>query len=170
MRNSRRYRILAVDIRTRRFGYCLIELPKEILDFGVATFISPIEASSRLFSLCETFHPALIVYRKESVRRGRAYPRTGKIRRSLLNEAVRLGIPVASVSQQTLTECFRQHGRTTKHGIASLLATWFPRLASKLPRRRRPWDQEPWNLTMFDAAALGIAHIALKAEKPPTSD
>jgi hypothetical protein len=47
--------------------------------------------------------------------------------------------------------------------MAVLLGKEFPLLAWKLPRERKAWQTEQWNMPIFDAAALGLAYLL---EKP----
>lgn len=54
------------------------------------------------------------------------------------------------VSQQHLLIAY---GRQT-------VAEQFPELLSILPPRRRPWQSEDYRMTIFDAAAVGIAYFA----------
>ena len=52
-----------------------------------------------------------------------------------------------------------------KDQIASAVAEQFPELLSILPPKRRPWQSEDYRMTIFDAAAVGIAYFAEKAPK-----
>jgi len=54
---------------------------------------------------------------------------------------------------------FARYNGTTKHAIASLLAGWYPDLFWKLPRKRRIWQSESYNMAVFDAAATGVAYL-----------
>lgn len=61
------FRILAVDIRSRRFGYAVFETPAQLLDSGITRFASAETGAVRFAGLCKVFRPSLIVLRKESV-------------------------------------------------------------------------------------------------------
>jgi glucan phosphorylase len=47
-----------------------------------------------------------------------------------------------------------------KYTIASTLAQRFPELAAKLPPKRKIWLCEDYRMSIFDAAALGVAYFA----------
>ncbi|HUZ92890.1 MAG TPA: hypothetical protein VNG29_02730 [Candidatus Paceibacterota bacterium] len=52
-----------------------------------------------------------------------------------------------------------------KDRIASAVAEQFPELLLILPPKRRPWQSEDYRMTIFDAAAVGIAYFAEKAPR-----
>ncbi len=158
MRKKYPSRIVAVDIRSRRFGYAVFEMPARLLDSGVSRFASPEIATVRIAALCETFLPSLIVLGKEAARHGRSYPKAVAVRRTLRNEAARRFIPVVTLGRRRVQNWFHQQGNPGKYAIASFLANRFPELSWKLPPRRKPWHPEPWNLCLFDAVALGLAY------------
>ena len=159
MRNRYSSRILAVDIRSRRFGYAIFETPAELLDSGTARLASPQRAAVRISGLCRVFRPSLLVLRKESVRRRRSYPRTNAVRRAIRKEATRRSTAIATLEGRAVNNWLRQHGSTDKYGNALFLANLFPELSWKLPPRRKLWQPEPWSLCLFDAVALGLVFV-----------
>lgn len=167
MRKEYPSRILAVDIRSCRFGYAVFQMPAQLLDSGIARFESPGTATDRIAALCKMFRPSRIVLRKELVRRGRSYCRANAVRRALRNEAKRRLIPIVTVEERTLNNWFHRHGKAGKYAIASFVADRLPQLSWKLPPRRKPWQPEPWNLCLFDAVALGIVHTNEESETDP---
>jgi hypothetical protein len=158
-------RILAVHTRARRFGYAVLETSGRLLDSGVTRFASPETAAVRMAVLCKAFRPSVVVFRKESARRGRSYPSANAARRALRNEGLRRSIQTVVVAERTLRKFFGQKGKNGKYTVALLLVNRFPELAWKLPPRRKAWQPEPWSLSLFDALALGVAYIHMNAEK-----
>jgi hypothetical protein len=159
MRTKYPSRILAVDIRSRRFGYAVFEMPARLLDSSTTRSASPEIATIRIASLCEMFRPSLIVLRKEANRHGRKYPKAVVVRHALRSEAARRHIPVVTLKQREVQNWFQQHGSIGKYTIASFLANRFPELSWKLPPRRKPWHPEPWSFCLFDAVALGVVYV-----------
>jgi hypothetical protein len=150
MREEHSRRILAVDIRSRRFGYAVFQMPVELLDSGITRFESLGTATVRIAAFCKMFRPSTIVFRKELVRRGRSYINANAVRRALRNEARRRSIPIVTIEKRTLDNWFHRHGKAGKYAIASFVADRFPQLSWKLPSQRKPWQPEPWNLCLFD--------------------
>jgi hypothetical protein len=164
MTSAHHRRILAVDIRVSRFGYAVFETPAHLLETRGTRFASPESAAARLAALCKMFRPSLIVFRKESTRRGRSYPRANTVRRALHSEAARQLVPITFVSEREVRKCFGLDRAATKHEVASVLSKWFPELEWELPRRRKSWQHEPWAYALFEAVALGVTHICRNAE------
>jgi hypothetical protein len=49
--------------------------------------------------------------------------------------------------------------KPNKHEVACAVAEHFPELASKLPPKRKIWNNEHYRMRIFDAAALGITYF-----------
>lgn len=114
-------------------------------------------------ALLKIFRPSAIVLRKIAVRSKRNSRPAQRIIRVVRRQAKRWSIPVAFVSERALKAFFRKHGKNNKYAVAALVATRFPDLAWKLPSRRKFYEPEPWAMTSFDAAALGVAYVELQA-------
>lgn len=56
---------------------------------------------------------------------------------------------------------------STKRHAAEHLASKYPELAGRLPRKRKPWMSEDWSMNLFDA--LLVAELALHEMATPTS-
>jgi hypothetical protein len=162
MRKLYASRILAVNIRSRRFGYAVFEMPARFLDCGVSKFGSFRKAERRVAALFRMFRPSAIVLRKVTARNKRNSQRAKRIARIVRRQANRWSIPVTFVSERTLKAFFRRLGRNNKYDIAALVGNRFPEVAWKLPSRRKFYEPEPWAMTSFDAAALGAAYIELQ--------
>jgi hypothetical protein len=162
MRKRYASRILAVNIRSRRFGYAMFEMPAQFLDCGVSKFGSLRKAESRIAKLLRMFRPSAIVLRKVTARSKRNSRRAKIIIRIIRRQAKRWSIPISFVSERTLKTLFRKHGKNNKYDVAALVAARFPEFAWKVPSRRKFYEPEPWAMTSFDAAALAAAYIELQ--------
>jgi len=64
---------------------------------------------------------------------------------------------------------------SNKHQIATAIAERFPDLLSVLPPQRKSWQSEDYRMSVFDAAAIGIAFFtregrrAIHSTLPPSS-
>jgi hypothetical protein len=57
-----------------------------------------------------------------------------------------------------------------KHTIAAVLAERLPELAPKLPTVHKIWMSENYRMSVFDAAALGVAYFSQhKSVHPPSA-
>jgi hypothetical protein len=61
-------------------------------------------------------------------------------------------------------KAFPGHERN-KDEIASVLGERFPELAPRVPPRRRAWQSEDYRMSIFDAAALGVAYFDRRARR-----
>jgi RNase H-fold protein (predicted Holliday junction resolvase) len=153
-------RILALDVRSHRIGYAVFEPPDRLLDFGVTRFKASQTAVPRIASLIRKLRPSVLVLRKLARNSSRNRPGTQTILRSTRNMAKHFSIDVSLVSENRLAQTFTKKGANTKYQVASLLAKDFPELGWRLPPKRKPWHGQHLNMSIFDAAALGIVHLA----------
>jgi len=54
-----------------------------------------------------------------------------------------------------------------KREVASVLAEQFLALLSKLPPRRKCWQSEDYRMSIFDAAAAGVAYFGRYQKRMP---
>jgi hypothetical protein len=154
-------RVLALDVRSRSFGFAVFEGSSRLLDWGVKSFRSGVNAvkhpaSEKLFALLDEFNPSAIVIREP--RPGRKNTRTSLFA-TMQRVATSRKLPVRFVSRETVQKAFRATSRT-RYRIACSAAERLPELASRLPPKRKIWQSEDYRMSIFDAAALGIAYFA----------
>lgn len=159
-------RIIAFDVRSRSYGYAVLEGPKQLLDWGVRSFrrganAVQVPAAEKIGAQFEEFAPTVIVLNKrDSHRTGR---HTGLVG-SIVRQAEQRGIPTRFFARRAVDNAFAGHNRN-RHEVASVLANEFPELAAWLPRKRRCQDNEDYRMSMFDATALGIAYFSRYAKR-----
>jgi hypothetical protein len=113
----------------------------------------------RLASLLLTVRPGTLILRKIAVNSSRNCPGTMMNQHLARLLAHRSSIKVAFVSERKLRAYFDAKGATTRYQVASLLSQKFPELGWKLPRPRKAWETEYREMSIFDAAAIGIAYL-----------
>src|SRR5579863_9237901 len=91
-------RILAIDLRHRRFGFAVFEGHRLLLDWGVRTFpaIGELEAKmarDRLAGLITLFAPSAIVIKKERWQKADTNPHILNLVEALENEAFTCSVP-----------------------------------------------------------------------------
>lgn len=161
MPNSTPQRVLSFDVRTRRFGFAILEGPHELLDWGIRSFRRGVNAvrippCRKIESLMSEFRPDVIVIERSPLRGNSWLVRT--IRRLAVKQHILLRV----VSRADIRNHFADEGQD-KHGIATALCIRFPVLAERLPPKRKAWQSEDYRLSIFDATALGLAYVESSA-------
>src|SRR5258708_33559393 len=126
-------RILAIDLRSRSFGFDVFEGPTRLLDWGVKSFRQgvnepTIPASEKLAALMDEFSPSTIVLKK---RDSETKKRTD-MRNELVREATKRRISIRSLSRNGVKSAFPDCNRN-KYTIAAALVKQLPELAPRLP-------------------------------------
>ena len=152
-------RIIALDVRRRRFAFAVLEGSNDLLDFGARSFrtgtnkvrVPPCE---KLASLFDDFNPSAVVTRDRTAetRKWRSF-----IDEALRRESGKRRVQIRLVTRPTIINAF--NGRDRKYVIAVALAEHFPALASKLPPKRKCWQSEDYRMSIFYAAASGVAYF-----------
>src|SRR6266849_1866642 len=153
-------RVLALDVHPRSFGFVVFEGPNRMLDWGVRSFRTgvnavKIPAATKFLALLDEFKPSAVVIGE------RLTGRTAKQTRMLATierQARSRRIPVRRVSRRDVNRAFVGF-ESNKYEVASALAQQFPALASRLPPRRKCWQSEDYRMDIFDAAAVGVAYF-----------
>jgi hypothetical protein len=160
-------RVLALNVHPRSFGFVVFEGADQLLDWGVRSFRRGVNAvrvpaPKKLRALLDEFAPQVVVFR---ARPGRAAQRGSKLVAAIRREARKHRIAVKFVTLRAVKQVFIGH-TSNKHEIASALAKRFPELAPKLPPKRKLWQSEDYRMSIFDAAALGVAYFARRKRYP----
>jgi hypothetical protein len=168
-------KILAIDLRHRRFGYAVFEGHRTLHDSGLRVYraVGKEEAemaSNRLAVLLQSFAPSAIVIKRERWDRAQ----TSHHIRSLVEVVTRVAsahsVSICLIRHDDVRQTFRNLGCETREEIAAVLARIFPELHWRLPPKRRAWQSEHPRMAMFDAVALGLAywqHQSYKLPAPP---
>jgi len=153
-------RIIAIDLRSSRFGFAVFEGPNRLLDWGIKNFRQGVNAvripaDVKLGDLMDEFLPNVVVLlKREAETKGRA-----RMREGLLREAEKRRITVHFRSPREMKSAFVGSNRN-KYAVAAAVIERFPELASRRPGRRKIWKPEDYVIKIFDAAALGITYFA----------
>lgn len=169
-RGSRRDpRVLAVDPTTRGVAFALLEGPEILVDWGTRTAIKDKNAGAlrHVGLLLERYRPDVLVVEDVSARGSRRRERIRKLVPEVREAARSRRLRVRSVPRTAVLRAFSEIGPTTKPWIAGAIASQFPELAQKLPRRRKPWMSEDERMNIFDAVALGQTYFRLSEKKAP---
>ena len=157
MNPSTRNRVLALDLHPLSFGYALFEGSNELIDWGIKNFRHGVNAvkvplNIKLGLLLDQCSPDVVVIRET---RTAALKNMAREIRAL---AKHRKIPVRVISVASVREAFPDAGHN-KYQIASVIAERYPELSPRLGLRRKLWQPEKYSMSIFVAAAIGIAYL-----------
>jgi hypothetical protein len=109
--------------------------------------------------ILNTYKPSALIVRGTSGMD--ANPRKRKIAAAIKRRTKQNSVEVISIGPASIRRYFDRYNAATKYQIAQSVATLLPELGWKLPRNRKPWETEHYRMSIFDAAALVVAHLAL---------
>lgn len=164
---SRHRRLLCLDLRPRRAGFAVLDEARTLLDYGIRNFFNRDDRSReaiamrRITSLLDLHSPSVMIIRRGSKKSADANNAVTKIVQAVQEETLRRSIALHILDAKDVYLFFAIQGCRTKHQIAMRLVQWFSELAWSLPPKRRPWQNEPHNLTVFDAVAAAIVYFAV---------
>ena len=159
-------RLLALDLRTRRFGFAVLEGSHELLEWGSRrlrrrTTSDPDSfIQKRLAPLVTFYAPTVIVVKRGSRQGAGSNAKQEHLLKTITHEAQRKAIEVAVIGRKEIRSVFGKTKSATKEAIAHEVALTFPQLTWKLPPARKAWANEAHVMTVFDAVALGLAYLA----------
>ena len=159
-------RILAIELRSRRFGFAVLEGPARLVDSGmkwchaVGAKDSPTAVQKKMRSMLTLFVPSAVIVKQVSGARGAARLRNKEVMDVIQREAEAHLLELILLKRTHIRRAFRQSGKRSKDEIAALIAGHFPELAWRLPPRRKNWQPEHHNMIIFDAVSLGLAYLA----------
>lgn len=156
-------RVLAIDPSTRGFGFAVLEGPNRLIDWGVKeTKTDKKRRSLKLVEdLLEHYQPSVIVVEDYEGKGSCRCQRVGELINDISKLAARRKIRVRSFARAKVKQVFSESGASNKYEIAQAIAKRFPELAPRLPRVRKPWMSEDYRMSIFDAAAFGLAFFCV---------
>jgi hypothetical protein len=164
--NPPNIRIVALDLRLQRFGFVVMEGHQQLLEWGTRTYRTSnlkdriLFAQRRIVPLLTSFRPSVVVLNHVQGLHGVRGPSHYRIVQAIEHEAAQRSAALVLIGRQEIRRAFRKAGEITKDEIAAHVALLFPALTWKLPPTRKTWMSEHHNMTIFDAASLGITYLA----------
>lgn len=160
MKSTESAKVFALDLHPLNFGYAMFEGPDELVDWGIKSFRHGANAvkvplNVKLAWLLDQHEPNVVVIRT---------PRSvalKKMARTIAALARYRRIPVRLISRTSVREAFPESNHN-KYQIATVIAARHPELSPRLGPRRKFWQAEKYSMSVFDAAALGIAYFMSK--------
>ena len=159
-------RVIALDVRARRFGYVVFEGPHKLLDWGIRTYANAdwCVLERRLGDLRSMFAPSIILIRETAERHRFGQPMIRHALRTVKAFAKRALVVIRVIDRSSLRRFFSGGAKVNKQDVARIVADRFPELSWRLPPERKPWQTEPRRQSIFDAASLGLFYFAQQVE------
>lgn len=152
---------LAVHPTTHGFGWAAFTGPFSPYDWGNVSARGT-DKNERCLRRVETLlarlTPQVLVLEAFEPDVAQRRPRLVRLGRAMTALAIARGVDVAIYPLNEVRGCFVHMGAVSRHEIAQTIVRQFAAFAHLLPRKRRPWDAEPWRLSLFNAVALVLTH------------
>ena len=156
--------LIAFEVRPRNLGFVVFEKPTQLLDWGVREasrgkdFMSTV--ASRIELLFDQYRPRSVVLRQREDHKARANKDLPLVLSEIAKCAEGRSIRLCWMQGGAVKDLFAPYGYKTRFEIASAIVELFEELSWKLPRKRKPWQNDKPNMLIFDAAGLGLAYFA----------
>jgi hypothetical protein len=158
MRASERpSRLIGLDPTRRGFAYVILEVPHNLIDWGVVQAEGG-ACVKRLEQLLERYEPESFILEDYTASECRRSKRTKEFLWSLEMLALLKGMGAVRVGRKAVRQRFAPHG-ASKQSIATAIADRFPELRARLPRARKPWMSEDERMNIFDALSFALASM-----------
>ena len=166
--SRKRNRLMAVEIRSGKFGYAVFEKPTELVDWGVRWFGARSRSlaatvSNRIRIPLNIHKPFAVVVRDREYYTATENKRFRTILRLIRAEAKQHSTKLRIITTRQVRRHFALRGGETKHDIAASLARQFNHLSWRAPRRRRLYQSEARAMVIFDAVAIGVTFFGRMA-------
>jgi Holliday junction resolvasome RuvABC endonuclease subunit len=158
--NQTDFRILAIAPSTRGFGFVVIEGERDLIAWGgrVARGDKNAQSLAKVEKLMGLYRPSVVVLQDAAGKDSRRALRIKTLNQQIIAAAGKRKVKVALLTGKQLRTLLLGNAAGTKQEMAETVAKCFPeRLASRPPRKRRPWMNEDGRMDVFDAAALAVA-------------
>ncbi len=159
-------RVLAIDPTSRGFGFAVLEGPTTLIDWGVRSIRSTsvekeIETVSKIADMIQHYRPHRLILEQYDCAESRRCGRVRLLLATIHNLTMWEGIKSRRISAGNVKRVFLAFGARTKQEIAEVVAQQLPELAPHLPKPRKPWMPEHYQMAIFDAAALALTYFYL---------
>jgi len=156
--HDKRISVLAIDPTSKGFGFAVMEADLFLVDYGLARVWTRRlrDFVDKSYSVVEKHSPVVIVLPRVDSAKKRQ--RTRAKLSALVGHLRFHHHTVVMLPREIVRKTFEP--AETKHDIALAIANAFPELASRLPRRRRPWMSEDESMNVFDAVALALTVLS----------
>ncbi len=158
---SKQFRILAVSLSSRGFGYAVMEGKAALILYGkmIISKDKNVRSLAHIEKLIVRNQPDVLVLHDVNAKGTRRDPRIKNLDRKVVALAKKRKIKIVKISGIELRGTLLGNENGTKHEMAEFLAKQFPdELASRLPPKRKLWKSEDTRMDIFDAVGLAVCY------------
>ena len=157
---SKQFRILAISLSSRGFGYAVLEGNSRLISYGhtVINKNKNVRSLAHISKMIIRNEPDVIALRSVEAKGTHRSPRIKRLHTDVVALAKKQKLKVAEISGPQLRNCLLVSPNGTKQEMAESLAKNFPdELASRLPPKRKIYTSEDSRMDIFDAVGLTVA-------------
>jgi|ERR1043166_2975607 Holliday junction resolvasome RuvABC endonuclease subunit len=160
-------RVLGIDPTSRGFGYIIFE-GKTPIDWGNTCSGDNREAAilERLTALEKRWSPDALIIEDYHATGNKRCLRVKLLLAAVEKQVAAIELPTFRISHWSLKRKFQKYGARTKHQRAELVASLFPVLHPRLPRKRKPWMSEADRMSIFVAAGMVMTFLSARKGFP----
>ena len=159
MNRTKQFRILAVLLSTKGFGYAVMEGENTLVDYGnkVVKKDKNVHSLTQIKRVIAQNQPDVLVLQDVMAKCARRAPRIKELHREVVALATKRKLKVATLRGTEARDLLLGKSSGSKHEMAELLAKRFPdELALRLRPKRRTWESEDARMDIFEAVALAV--------------
>jgi hypothetical protein len=160
MDQSKQFRILAVSLSSRGFGYAVLQDDDWLIDYGNKRIDENknVRVLGHIEKMIASKQPAVLVLHDVNAKGTHRDPRIKQLHRNVVGLAKKRKLATIKISGTELRRLLLGNATGTKHEMAELMVKQFPdELALRLPPKRKPWKSEDTRMDIFDAVELAVA-------------
>ena len=153
-------RVLAIGLRTQRFGYAVFE-ETDLIECGVRHYgtiprYRLAMLKRRLASLIQLFAPDLVIISTPATKHLASLRCAIEI---IKKELRRNGVRSEWIRGGHVKKHYLRYGAASKHEIAAIIATRIPEMRRIVIPKRKPWETEHHQAPLWDATAAGVHYL-----------
>jgi hypothetical protein len=172
--NIDQFRILAVSLSSRGFGYAVMEGNNRLVGYGnkVINKNKNARVLVHIEKVITRYRPNLLALQDVNAKGTHRDPRIKELNRKIITLMKKRKLKTAKLSGTDLRIMLLGNPKGTKHEMAESLAKRFlDELASRLPPKRNFYNSEDVRMDIFDAVALAVVFQQEKRaeESSPTT-
>jgi hypothetical protein len=157
--NKDQFRVLAISLSSRGFGYAVMEGNNRVVAYGnkVINKNKNARVLVHIEKVITRYQPGLLVLQDVNAKGTHRDPRIKGLNRKIIALMKKRRLTTAKLSGTKLRITLLGNPKGTKHEMAESLAKTFPdELASRLPPKRNFYNSEDVRMDIFDAVALAL--------------
>jgi hypothetical protein len=153
--------VIAIYPDALGFGFAIIENPQNPIDCGVVKVrpISNRRCLVRMKKMLYYYQPTLVILQSLKGKYSYKGKRVSRLLNSLTSYCIANRLTVKKYSREQIRFAFAQFNAKSRYAIAKTIVKWLPQYAYRMPKFRKPWMAEDYNMGMFDALSLAITHF-----------